>query len=154
MELGPGEQETRRREPARDRWHEDLVDPELGGDAGRVHWLQRPDPRARRDSQLPVRCHALVSHAGGSAEVLAASAKSVRAERLSSVDESQKRRPADPRPLNDRDDAGALRTNHSRGDLLRQAVSGCRRTTRESQRIADQRGEVRRCRRVTTWSRL
>ena len=39
-------------------------------------------------------------------------------------------------------------------DLSWQAVSGCRRTTRESQRFADERGEVRRCRRVTTWPRL
>ena len=34
-------------------------------------------------------------------------------------------------------------------DLLSLAVSGCRRITRESQRFADQRGEVRRCRGVT-----
>ena len=34
-------------------------------------------------------------------------------------------------------------------DAQSRAVSGCRRTTRESQRFADQRGEVRRCRGVT-----
>jgi Sigma-70, region 4 len=55
-------------------------------------------------------------------------------------------------PLNGWTLVSAQGASVSRGGgmpALSAAVSGCRRTTRESQRFADQRGEVQRCRGVT-----